>query len=82
MRESAPHGANSSGREMNYMEIVAKGCESLACLFLGALGVIVLVKMFTDKIDLEWLVSEDNGHVSLIAIPRTRYSTNSTIYSA
>jgi hypothetical protein len=65
MRESAPHGANTKGREMNYMEIVAKACEILACLFLSALGVIVLVKMFTDKIDLEWLISEDNGHASI-----------------
>lgn len=53
------------GREMNYMEIIAKGCEILACLFLCVLGVIVLVKMFTNKIDLEWLISEDNGHASM-----------------
>jgi hypothetical protein len=47
------------------MEIIAKACEILACLFLGALGLIVLWKMFTNKIDLEWLISEDNGHASM-----------------
>src|ERR1700722_17157681 len=58
--------ANTGGLEdqMNYMELVAKGCEILACLFLGALGLIILYKISTDKIDLEWLISEDNGHAS------------------
>lgn len=50
---------------MNYMELVAKACEILACLFLGALGLIILYKIVTDKIDLEWLISEDNGHASM-----------------
>jgi len=50
---------------MNSMEIIAKTCEILACLFLGALGLIILVKMVTNKIDLEWLISEDNGHASM-----------------
>lgn len=50
---------------MDYMDVVAKGCEILACLFLGALAVIVLAKIVTNKIDLEWLISEDNGHASM-----------------
>jgi len=50
---------------MNYMDVIAKGCEILACLFLAALGVIVLYKIFTDKMDLEYLISEDNGHASM-----------------
>jgi hypothetical protein len=63
----APQRANAQGLEdrMNYMELVAKGCEILACLFLGALGLIIIFKIFTDKIDLEWLISEDNGHASM-----------------
>src|SRR5436189_6382730 len=50
---------------MNYMDLIGKGCELLACLFLGALGIIVLGKVVTNKIDLEWLISEDNGHASM-----------------
>jgi hypothetical protein len=50
---------------MAYMDLFAKGCEILACLFLGALGILVLLKIVTDKIDLEWLISEDNGHASM-----------------
>ena len=50
---------------MNYMDVIAKGCEILACLFLGVLAVIVLWKIVTDKIDLEYLISEDNGHASM-----------------
>jgi hypothetical protein len=50
---------------MNYMDVIAKGCEILACLFLGVLGAIVLFKIFTDKMDLEYLISEDNGHASM-----------------
>ena len=50
---------------MNYMDIMAKSCELLACLFLAALGVIVLIKIITDKMDLEYLISEDNGHASM-----------------
>jgi hypothetical protein len=50
---------------MYYMDLFAKGCEILACLFLGALGIIVLFKIVSDKIDLEWLISEDNGHASM-----------------
>jgi len=49
----------------SYMEILAKACEILACLFLGAVGIIVLAKIATNKIDLEWLISEDNGHASM-----------------
>jgi hypothetical protein len=40
-------------------------CELLACVFLGVLAVILLFKIATDKIDLEWLISEDNGHASM-----------------
>lgn len=47
------------------MEIIAKACEILACLFLGAIGVIVLWQIFIDKMDLEYLISEDNGHASM-----------------
>jgi hypothetical protein len=50
---------------MDYWPLMAKACEILACLFLGALGVIVLFKVATNKIDLEWLISEDNGHASM-----------------
>lgn len=50
---------------MNYMDIMAKSCELLACLFLAALGVIVLIKIITNKMDLEYLISEDNGHASM-----------------
>jgi hypothetical protein len=50
---------------MNYMDVLAKACELLACLFLGVLGAIVLWKIITNKIDLEYLISEDNGHASM-----------------
>lgn len=51
---------------MNYgLDFLGKGCELLACLFLAAIGVIVLYKIATNKIDLEWLISEDNGHASM-----------------
>jgi len=40
-------------------------CELLACIFLGVLAIILLWKIATDKIDLEWLISEDNGHASM-----------------
>jgi len=49
----------------NAMTVVADLCEILACLFLGALSLILLFKIVTDKIDLEWLISEDNGHASM-----------------
>ena len=47
------------------MKILADLCELLACLFLGALAVILIIKIVTNKIDLEWLISEDNGHASM-----------------
>ena len=50
---------------MDYTTLVAKVCESLACLFLALLGAIILAKIVTNKIDLEWLISEDNGHASM-----------------
>jgi hypothetical protein len=40
-------------------------CELLACLFLGVLAVILLFKIAVNKIDLEWLISENNGHASM-----------------
>lgn len=40
-------------------------CEILACGFLGGLAAILLFKIATNKIDLEWLISEDNGHASM-----------------
>jgi len=40
-------------------------CELLACVFLGTLSIILLWKIATDKIDLEWLISEDSGHASM-----------------
>ncbi len=49
----------------DYMDVMAKICELLACLFLAALGIIVLIKIATNKMDLEWLISEDNGHASM-----------------
>jgi len=47
------------------MDWMATTCELLACLFLAVLGIILLIKIATDKIDLEWLISEDNGHASM-----------------
>ncbi len=47
------------------MDKLAEFCEILACVFLGVLAVILLLKIATDKIDLEWLISEDNGHASM-----------------
>ena len=47
------------------MDRLADFCELLACVFLGALALVLLFKIATDKIDLEWLVSEDNGHASI-----------------
>src|SRR4051794_12359650 len=47
------------------MDTMARACELMACLFLGALGIILLIKVATNKIDLEWLISEDNGHASM-----------------
>ena len=47
------------------MDWMATICELLACLFLAVLGIILLIKIATDKIDLEWLISEDNGHASM-----------------
>ena len=40
-------------------------CELLACVFLGLLAAILLYKIATNKIDLEWLISENNGHASM-----------------
>src|ERR1700693_1626546 len=40
-------------------------CELLACAFLGLLAAILLYKIATNKIDLEWLISENNGHASM-----------------
>lgn len=60
---------------MDYMGLLAKGCELSACLFLGALAVIVLVKIVTNKIDLEWLVSEDNGHASMSRFAAAQWLT-------
>jgi hypothetical protein len=53
--------------QMNHfnLELLGNGCELLACLFLAAIGIIVLYKIATNKIDLEWLISEDNGHASM-----------------
>lgn len=50
---------------MDYMDRMAEICELLACLFLAAIGAIVLFKIAINKIDLEWLISEDNGHASM-----------------
>src|SRR5258708_12133854 len=47
------------------MNKLADFCELLACVFLGALAVILLIKIVTDKIDLQWLISEDNGRASM-----------------
>jgi hypothetical protein len=47
------------------LDKLANFCELLACIFLGVLAVILLWKIATDKIDLEWLISEDNGHASM-----------------
>ena len=47
------------------MDRLTDFCELLACLFLGVLAIILLVKIATNKIDLEWLISEDNGHASM-----------------
>lgn len=47
------------------MTKLADFCELLACLFLGSIALILLYKIATDKIDLEWLISEDNGHASM-----------------
>jgi hypothetical protein len=47
------------------MDRFADFCELLACVFLGVLSLILLFKIATDKIDLEWLISEDNGHASM-----------------
>jgi hypothetical protein len=44
---------------------LADVCELLACVFLGVLAIILLLKIATDKIDLEWLISENNGHASM-----------------
>lgn len=50
---------------INALDILGKVCELLACLFLATIGVIVLYKIAINKIDLEWLISEDNGHASM-----------------
>lgn len=47
------------------MGVLGDICELLACVFLAVLAVILLYKIATDKIDLEWLISEDNGHASM-----------------
>lgn len=47
------------------MDNLSDFCEFLACVFLGVLAIILLYKIATDKIDLEWLISEDNGHASM-----------------
>jgi hypothetical protein len=47
------------------MNLLMDICALLACGFLGILAVILLYKIAVDKIDLEYLISEDNGHASM-----------------
>jgi len=49
----------------NVISNLSDFCELLACVFLGVLAGILLWKIAFDKIDLEWLISEDNGHASM-----------------
>ncbi len=44
---------------------MAQACALLACLFLAALAAIVIIKIFTGKIDLQYLISETNGQASM-----------------
>ncbi len=44
---------------------MAQACALLACLFLAALAALVIVKIFTGSIDLQFLISEANGHASM-----------------
>lgn len=44
---------------------MAQACALLACLFLAALATLVIFNILTGKIDLQFLVSEANGHASM-----------------
>ena len=44
---------------------MAQICGLLACLFVGALGLIIIIWIATDRIKLEYLISEANGQASM-----------------
>ncbi len=44
---------------------MAQACALLACLFLAALAALVIFNIVTGKMDLQFLVSEANGHASM-----------------
>jgi len=44
---------------------MAQACALLSCLFLAALAALVIINIITGKIDLQFLVSEANGHASM-----------------
>ena len=50
---------------MTYTNAMAQLCTLLACLFIGALGSAIIVKIITGSIDLTYLISEANHEASM-----------------
>lgn len=49
----------------NWNDVLTQLCGFLGCIIVGALGIIVIWRMVTGAIDLEFLVSEPDGHASM-----------------
>jgi hypothetical protein len=50
---------------MHFMDVMAQLCSLLVCLFVGALGLAIIIKIFNGSIDLRYLVSEANHEASM-----------------
>jgi hypothetical protein len=50
---------------MNFMNVMAQLCGLLVCLFIGALGLAIVIKIFNGTIDLRYLISEANHEASM-----------------
>ncbi len=50
---------------MHFMDVMAQLCSLLVCLFVGALGLAIIIKIFNGSIDLRYLVSETNHEASM-----------------
>src|SRR5215510_15701963 len=49
----------------SFMNATAQICSLLVCFLLGGLGVTLIVLIWTNKIDLKYLVSEEDGSASI-----------------
>lgn len=50
---------------MDFMNIMAQICGLLVCLFVGALGLAIVIKVFTGSIDLTNLINEGTYGASM-----------------